>query len=109
MNDCNYFGVGVDDYIFNDYEFSDEDYGECDYYDYNYDDDDYNYYDDDYYYDDNDYNDDYNDNDYLYYKKTFNCFERLISVKNTVLNWIDSDNYNNKIDLLVSIYKICIC
>ena len=63
-NDCNYFGVDVDDYIFNDYEFFDEDYGDYDYCDYDDDDDDF-----------------YNK---LYYKKPLNYFERL--VKNNIVN-----------------------
>ena len=63
-NDCNDFGVDVDDYIFNDYEFFDEDYGDYDYCDYDDDDDDF-----------------YNK---LYYKKPLNYFERL--VKNNIVN-----------------------
>ena len=61
-NDCNYFGVDVDDYIFNDYEFYDYDYDDYDY-----------YYDDDYY-------------DVLYYKKPFNYFKRLVSHKNNIVH-----------------------
>ena len=94
--DCKYFGVDVDDYEFNDYEFFDEDYEN---YGYDYDNYDYDY--DDYYccvYDDNDFYDDDDDydNDYLYYKKLFNKFERLIFVKNNIVNLINNDDNDTK-------------
>ena len=100
-NDCDYFGVNVDNYIFNDYEFFDENYKDYDYYDYDYDDDcDDGYdddYDDDYYY------------DVLYYKKPFNYFKYLVSVKNNIVNWIDNVDYNHKITLLVNNHRVSIC
>ena len=108
-NDCDYFGVDVNDYELFDknYEFFDEDYEDYDHYD----DDDY---DDDYYYkevnDDYDYDDDYYDfYDKLYYRKPFNHFERLLSDKNNIVNSIDNDNYNNDITLLVNNHRILIC
>ena len=94
-NDCNYFGVDVDDYIFNDYEFFDEDYGGYDYYDYDYDHYGY-YYDDDYY-------------DVLYYKKPFNYFKRLVSHKNNIVHWIDNVSHNHEITLFVNNHRVCIC
>ena len=90
--DCDYFDIDPSDYHDYHYEFVDEDY-----YDY----------DDDYDYDDFDYHD-YDDDD-LYYKKPFNNFERLRSVNNNIVNWIDRDNYNDKINLLVTDHRICIC
>ena len=89
--DCNCFGADVNDYEFNDYKFFDEDYENYDYDNYDY---------GDYYcvYDDNgfyDYND-YYDNDYLYYKKPFNKFERLVFVKNNIVNLINNDDNDAK-------------
>ena len=97
-NDWNYYYD--DDYILNVYEFSDEDYGEYDY-DNDYDDD----YVDDYYYDD----DCYNFYDYLCYKRPLNYFKHLVSHKNNIVNWIDNNDYNHEITLLVSNHRICIC
>ena len=78
--------------------FFDEDYEN---YDYDYNNYDYDY--DDYYcvYDDNDFHDDnYYDNDYyddyLYYKKPFNKFERLVFVKNNIVNLINNDDNDTK-------------
>ena len=104
--DCNDFGVDVDDYSFNDYEFFDEDYGDYSYYD-----DDCDY---DYYYKqvknfDDDDDDDYNFYSKLYYKEPLNYFERLVSLKNNIVNSINNDNYNNDITLLVNNHKIYIC
>ena len=103
-NDCDYFGVDVDDSEFfnENYEFFDENYEVSDYYD-----DDYN----DYY---KEVNDDYGDDYYnfygkLHYRKPFNHFERLVSDKNNIVNSIDNDNYNNNITLLVNNRKIIIC
>ena len=64
--DCKYFGVDVDDYEFNDYEFFDEDYENYDY------------------------------NDYLYYKKPFNKCERIVFVKNYIVNLINNDDNDTK-------------
>ena len=92
--DCKYYGVDVDDYEFNDYEIFDKDYEN---YDYDYNNYDYDY--DDYYcvYDDNDfYDDNYYDNDYLYYKKPFNKFERLVFDKNNIVNLINNDDNDTK-------------
>ena len=99
-NDCDYFGVDVNDYeLFDEnYEFFDEDYENYDCYDDNYDDD--NYDDDD---------DDYDFYDKLYYRKPFNHFERLVSVKNNIENVISNDNYNNDITLFVNNCRILIC
>ena len=104
-NDCDYFGVDVDDYeLFDEnYEFFDEDYEDYDYYDDDYDDDFYK-----------EVNDDYDDDDYdfydkLYYRKPFNHFEHLVSDRNNIVNSIDNDNYNNDIILLVNNCKILIC
>ena len=83
--DCKYLGVDVDDYQFNDYEFFDEDYENYDY------DDDYCVYDDNDFYDDDCY-----DNDYLYYKKPFNKFERVVFVKNYIVNLINNDDNDTK-------------
>ena len=105
-NDCYNFGVDVDDYeLFDeDYEFFDEDYEDYSYYDDNYDDD---Y--DDYYYkevDDDDDDDFYNK---LYYKKPFNYFEHLVSVKNNTVNLINNDNnHKHNITLLVDNINIFI-
>ena len=90
--DCKYFGVDVDDYEFNDYEFFDEDYEN-----YGYDDD----YDDDcyYVYDDNDF---YDDDDYDDCKKPINKFERLVFVKNNIVNLINNDDDTK---LLLSVKK----
>ena len=109
-NDCDYFGVDVDDYIFNDYDFFDEDYGDYDYTDNDYDYD-YYYYDDyyfDYYYYYYYYDDDDNNN-HLYYKKSFNYFELLVSVKNNIVNLIDNVDYNHELTLLVDNHRVCIC
>ena len=50
--------------------------------------DDDNDYDDNYYYD----YDDYDDDELLYYNKPLNDFERLVSVKNNIVNLIINDN-----------------
>ena len=98
------------------YELFDEDYEDYDYYDDDYDDDYYKEVNDDY--DDDDYYKEVNDNDYyyyddfydkLYYRKLFNHFERLVSVKNNIVNSTDNDNYNHEITLLGSNHRICIC
>ena len=96
-NDCNEFGVDVDDYIFNDHKFFHEDYGDYDYFD---NDNDYDYYYDDHFDDDDDDDDDDDFDDYYFYnefycKKPFTYFERLVSVKNNIVNWIDNDDYNH--------------
>ena len=99
--DCDYDNYDYCDYYYDDdyncYDDNNDDYYDYDYYNCNYvdDNDDYNYHDD--------------DNDYLYYKKPFNYFERLISVKNNTVNWINNIDYNHEITLLVSNHKICIC
>ena len=99
--DCDYDNDDYCDYYYDDdyncYDDDNDDYYDYDYYNRNYvdDNDDYNYHDD--------------DNDYLYYKKSFNYFERLISVKNNIVNWINNIDYNHEITLLVSNHKICIC
>ena len=75
-----------------------------DYYDdyYDYYDDYYDYYDDYYdYYDD--------DDELVYYNKPLNDFERLVSVKNNIVNLINNDNYRHNITLLVDDFKILIC
>ena len=79
---------------------------------------DWNYYDDNDYilYDDDDYVDDYycdddyyNFYDYLCYKRPLNYFKHLVSHKNNIVNWIDNNDYNHEITLLVSNHRICIC
>ena len=97
-NDYNDFGV-------DDYDYYDENYGEYDYY--------YDDYDNDYYYFDDDFNNKYcsygYDYDYddgydklVYYKKPFNYFERLVSVKNNIENWIYNDDYDEDITLIIN-------
>ena len=90
-NDCDYFGVDANDYkLFDEnYELFDEDYE-----DYDYDDD-----------DDNDYYDFY---DKLYYRKPFNHFERLVSVKNNIENATSNDDYSQNITLIVNNRRIYI-
>ena len=103
-NDCNNFGVDVDDYIFSDYEFFDEDYGDYDYYDdNNYDDDGSDYDDDsdDFYYD-------YDFYKVVYYKKSFNYFERLVSVKNNIVNLPSNNGYNQDTVLYATNFRISI-
>ena len=89
-NDCDYFGVDANDYkLFDEnYELFDEDYE-----DYDYDD------------DDNDYYDFY---DKLYYRKPFNHFERLVSVKNNIENATSNDDYSQNITLIVNNRRIYI-
>ena len=96
---CYNFGVDVDDYeLFDEnYEFFDEDYEDYSYYDDDYVDD---Y---DYYYNEVDDDDDYDFNNKLYYKKPFNYFERLASVKNNIVNLINNDN-NHKHNITILIY-----
>ena len=99
---CNDFD---NDYDVDGYDYFDDDYGDYDYYycdDY---DDDY-----DYYYDDND-DDYYYDNDYdelVYYKKPLNYFERLVSVKNNILNSSNGDDYSQIITLIINSRRIYI-
>ena len=58
-----------------------------------------------------DYDDDYHDDfivnydELVYYKKLSNCFESLVSIKNNIVNWINSHN----ITLLVDDINIFIC
>ena len=90
--DREYLDTDDSDYEVNKYEFFEEDYND---------------YDDCYYdevYDDIDQDDD----DYLYYKRPFNDFESLISIKNNIVNQIDNNNHNNKINLPISHDRICI-
>ena len=90
--DREYLDTADSDYELNKYEFFEEyynDYDDC-------------YYDE--VYDDIDYDDDY----YLHHKKPFNYFEHLMSVRNNIVNQIDSNNHNNKINLSVSYYRIYI-
>ena len=62
---------------------------------------------DDYYEVDDDYDDFYNK---LYYKKPLNNFERLVSVKNNIVNLIDDDNnHKHNITLLVDNINIFVC
>ena len=100
-----YFDDNVDSY-----DYFDDDYGDYDYYycdDYN---DDY-----DYYYckhDDDDYDNDYyyydDDDDYklVYYKMPLNYFERLVSVKNNIVNGTSNDDYSPNITLIINNCKI---
>ena len=61
------------------------------------------------YYEVDDDDDDDND-DKLYYKKPLNDFERLVSVKNDIVNLINSDNnHKHKITLLVHNINIFVC
>ena len=85
--DCEYSNIDVDNYEFNDYDYDD------DYYYWVYDNID--FYNDDNYYD----NDDYDD--YLYYKKSFNKFERLVFVKNNIVDLINNNGNDIKPLLLV--------
>ena len=94
------------DYDVDGYDYFDDDYGDYDYYycdDY---DDDY-----DYYYDDDNDDDYYYDNDYdelVYYKKPLNYFERLVSVKNNILNSSNGDDYSQIITLIINSRRIYI-
>ena len=98
---CNDFD---NDYDVDGYDYFDNNYGDYDYYycdDY---DDDYDYY----YHDDDDY---YYDNDYdklMYYKKPLNYFERLVSVKNNIVNSSNNDDYNQAITLIINNCRIYI-
>ena len=94
-NDCDYFGVDVDDYeLFNEnYEFFDEDYRDYDYYD---------DYVDDYY---KEVNDNYNFYDELYYRKSLNYFERLVSDKNHIENATTNDDYSQNTTLIANSLK----
>ena len=64
---------------------------------------------DDYYeVDDDDDDDDFYNN--LYYKKPLNNFERLVSVKNNIVNLIDDDkNHKHNITLLEDNINIFVC
>ena len=103
-NDCDYFGIDVDVYkLFNEnYKFFDEDYEDYDYYDDDYDDDCYK-----------EVNDDYDDDDYdffgkLCYRRPFNHFEGLVSIKNNIVNVASNDDYDQNITLIVNSRKIYI-
>ena len=104
-NDCDYFGFDVNDYeLFDEnYKFFDEDNEDYDYYGDDYDDDYYKEVNDDYDDDDDDFY------DKLHYRKPFNHFERLLSVKNNIVNLINNDNHNHNITLLVDNLRIFIC
>ena len=69
---------------------NDDDFVDYDYFDY-----------------DDDYHDDFivNYDELVYYKKPSNCFESLVSIKNNIVNWINSHN----ITLLVDDINIFIC
>ena len=76
-------------------------------YDYN---DYHDYYDDDY--DDDHYDDHYDDDDdaeLVSYNKPLNDFERLVSVKNNIVNLVNNDNYRHKIASLVNDFEMLIC
>ena len=50
------------------------------------------------------------DDDKLYYKKPLNDFERLVSVKNNIVNLINNDNnHKHKITLLIDNINIFVC
>ena len=106
-NDCDYFGVDVDDYeLFDEnYKFFEEDQEDYDYPDDDYDDDYYKKVNDDYNDDDDD-DDDFNDK--LYYKKPLNYFERLVLVKNNIENATSNDNYSENKTLIVNSRKMYI-
>ena len=54
--------------------------------------------------------DDYDDCDELvYYNKPLNDFERLVSVRNNIVNLINNDNYKHNMTLLVDDFRIFIC
>ena len=54
--------------------------------------------------------DDYDDCDELaYYNKPLNDFERLVSLRNNIVNLINNDNYKRNITLLVDDFRIFIC
>ena len=74
------------------------------------DDDDDNFVDYDFVDYDDDYDDDFivNYNELVYHKKPLNCFERLVSVKNNIVNLINNDNHNHNITLLVDDVNIFI-
>ena len=75
------------------------------------DDDDDNFVDYDFVDYDDDYDDDFivNYDELVYRKKPLNCFERLVSVKNNIVNLINNDNHNHNISLLVDDFNILIC
>ena len=74
------------------------------------DDDDDNFVDYDFVDYDDDYDDDFivNYDELVYRKKPLNCFERLVSVKNNIVNLINNDNHNHNITLLVDDVNIFI-
>ena len=74
------------------------------------DDDDDNFVDYDFVDYDDDYDDDFivNYDELVYHKKPLNCFERLVSVKNNIVNLINNDNHNHNITLLVDDVNIFI-
>ena len=54
--------------------------------------------------DDND-----DDDDKLVYYKILNDFDRMVSVKNNIINLINNDNYKQNITLSVDNFRIFIC
>ena len=49
---------------------------------------------------------------YLFLKKNvkiLNDFNRMVSIRNNIVNLINNDNYEHNITLLVDYYKIFIC
>ena len=60
--------------------------------------------------DDNDDDDDDDDDDEkLVYYKILNDFNRMVSIRNNIVNLINNDNYEHNVTLLVDHYKIFIC
>ena len=53
--------------------------------------------------------DDDNDDEKLVYYKILNDFNRMVSIRNNIVNLINNDNYEHNITLLVDYYKIFIC
>ena len=72
---------------------------------------DYNDYHDDYDddYDDDHYDDHNDDAELVSYNKPLNDFERLVSVKNNIVNLVNNDNYRHKIASLVNAFEMLIC
>ena len=59
---------------------------------------------------DDDDDDDYDNYDELLcYNKPLNDFERLVTVRNNIVNLICNDNYKHKITLLVDDFRTFIC
>ena len=58
---------------------------------------------------DDDNHDDDDDDEKLVYYKILNDFNRMVSIRNNIVNLINNDNYEHNVTLLVDHYKIFIC